>query len=124
MVIMMDAEKPTIMVSPPYDDATHRLGDNFTDLDRGDHIERVFDVVALTPEEVQARQLAACHAARRADYPSLESQMDALFWGFQALAAAGAAPPPQTAEWLAAVAAVKAAHPKPTVISPGIHTCR
>lgn len=97
--------KPIITIAPPLDDA-QRLADTYTDTDRGDHIERVFDVAPLTAAERAQRALAACHTARRAAYPPIGDQLDAAF------KARRGDPAPLTAID-AAIAAVKAAYPKP-----------
>lgn len=110
-------EKPVIIVAPPYDERTHRLGEGYTDTDNGDHIERLKDIIPLTEEEIYGRRLSACLTARSDAYPPVQRQLDALFWGLAALAQ-GAELPPQTLDWLGEIAAIKAAHPKPAPPEP------
>lgn len=105
--------KPVVIVAPPFDDAIAKLGDDYTDTDHGDHIERFCHVVPLTADEVYQRQLAACHAARRAAYPPMGDQLDAIARSLTALADAGADLPAETRLWINACAAVKARYPKP-----------
>jgi len=98
--------KPTITNQPPFDPGTHRLSGAYSEVDRGDHIERVLTIVPMTPEEVYQRRLAACHAARRDAYPSIGDQLDAAF-----KARRGDTADQQAID--AAIRAVKARYPRP-----------
>lgn len=81
---------------PGFDPSTHRLVRDPVTEETTDAV--AYREVELTPPESYERALAACHAARRAAYGSWEEQLDLQFHG----------------TWKAHVAAVKAAHPKPT----------
>jgi len=68
-----------VLVVPPFDDTTHRVGESFAEIDRGDHIERVMEVIPMTPDEIRQQRLARCQALRKEAYPSIGDQLDAAF---------------------------------------------
>jgi hypothetical protein len=102
---------PTTFIIPEYDPVVTIVRDRF-DLDVDIQRKRLVATWVVEPKTA-ADLLAACHEDRRASYPPIGDQLDAIMLGFRAMIDEGASLPAATVAWVEACEAVKAAHPKP-----------